>query len=93
MRFFGDEFVVGNLIGQVSGQCKHDRDGQVVLVKIDWPDATFCRVDDAEGNPVELDGIDAQAIVEAVSDALAMVTDAGFNDCIVIHSKEPATAS
>ncbi len=93
MRFFGDEFVVGNLIGQVSGECRVNRDGEVELVSIDWRNAAFCRLDDAEGNPVELDGIDAEAITEAVSDALAMVTDAGFSNCVIIHSKEPATSS
>jgi hypothetical protein len=92
MQFFGDEFVVGNLIGQVSGQCRVNRDGEVELVSIDCQDAQFCRTDDPTGEPVELDAIKAEAIAGAIVVALASVTDAGFSDCIVMHSREPANA-
>jgi hypothetical protein len=92
MRFFGDEFEVGELIGQVSGECRIGFTGEVELVSIDCQDAQFCRTDDPTGEPVELDAIETEAIAGAIVDALTSVTDAGFSDCIVMHSREPANA-
>lgn len=86
MRFFGDEFVAGDLIGQVSGECKIGHDGLVELVSIDCEGAQFCRLDDPTGEPVELNDVDAEAIAGAVLDALQAITDAGFSEHLVIKA-------
>jgi len=93
MRFQGDEFVAGDLIGFVCGECRIGYGGFPELTSIDWQDSFFYRLDDATGEFVELcDGSRAQ-IAESVSEALGAISDAGFNDCVIIHATDSAKAA
>jgi hypothetical protein len=82
MRFQSDEFFAGDFIGSVDGEAKVGFDG-VELVSINWEEANFCRSDDPNGEPVDLTEADAESITEAIKDALAKVTDAGFGDLVI----------
>lgn len=82
MRFQSDEFFAGVFIGSVHGEAKLGADG-VELVSVDWEEANFCRSDDPNGEPVDLTEADAEVVTEAIKDALAKVTDAGFGDLVI----------
>jgi hypothetical protein len=85
-RFKHDQFFAAGLIGSVEGVCLLDRfTGFVVLGFVDWDRCVFC-VDGCEaGEPVEPTSAEAAEIQRAIGEALGLVNDAQFTDCVILR--------